>query len=81
MEGPESGTYVDVACLRITAHVFQTILRIVPGIALYFGFVTTAKQFVPESTMYQNFLIGFASRTSVALILQPTTVLKARLEV
>ncbi|KAH7732001.1 Solute carrier family 25 member 38 [Aphelenchoides avenae] len=57
-----------------------TILRIVPGIALYLGFVTTAKQFVPESTMYQNFLIGFASRTSVALILQPTTVLKARLE-
>lgn len=60
---------------------FQTILRIVPGIALYFGFVTTAKQFVPQANMYQNFLIGFLSRTSVALILQPTTVLKARLEV
>ncbi|VDD96119.1 unnamed protein product [Enterobius vermicularis] len=59
-----------------------TILRVVPGVALYFGFLELGQKYIAQSEhpLTENFLLGFVSRSFVAVTLMPATVIKTRFE-
>ncbi|VDN20332.1 unnamed protein product [Gongylonema pulchrum] len=61
---------------------FETLLRAVPGITLYFGFLQLGKNAMPQlsNAHIANFLLGSCSRTAATLLLMPATVIKTRFE-
>lgn len=59
-----------------------TLLRVVPGVALYFGFFELGRPLAvnASNTHLANFILGSSSRALAASLLMPTTVIKARFE-
>ncbi|VDN06989.1 unnamed protein product [Thelazia callipaeda] len=59
-----------------------TLLRVVPGVALYFGCLQIGQNITShlENTYHKNFILGSLSRTVAALLLMPVTVIKTRFE-
>ncbi|VDN55793.1 unnamed protein product [Dracunculus medinensis] len=59
-----------------------TIIRVVPGVTLYFNFLNIAQTFVPKdlNAHLSNLFLGFFSRSLVCTLLMPPTVIKTRLE-
>ncbi|CAG0918577.1 unnamed protein product [Notodromas monacha] len=60
------------------------LLRAVPGIGIYFGFMHSLKTILTEGKREMTFveagLVGAASRTLAGLLLMPATVLKTQFE-
>lgn len=59
-----------------------TLLRVVPGVSLYFAFLEFGQRIVPKdgNRHVTNFVLGFISRSLAAMTLMPATVIKTRFE-
>lgn len=59
-----------------------TLLRVVPGVSLYFAFLEFGQRIAPkEGNLHaRNFFLGFFSRSLAAITLMPATVIKTRFE-
>jgi solute carrier family 25 protein 38 len=73
--------YHDQGITGFWRGIVPTLIRIVPGVSLYFGLIQTTKLYIYNPQRgYEHFTIGFFSRSLAAIILHPTTVIKTRLE-
>ncbi|VDK47177.1 unnamed protein product [Anisakis simplex] len=62
--------------------IVPTLLRIVPGVAVYFGCLEVGRDLFPKSKNenVNNFLLGAISRSVAVMLLMPATVIKTRFE-
>ncbi|KHN79368.1 Solute carrier family 25 member 38 [Toxocara canis] len=72
----------DHGVLDLWRGIVPTLLRVVPGVAVYFGCLEIGRTFVPKESNENaaNFLLGAVSRSVAAALLMPATVIKTRFE-
>uniref|UniRef100_A0A915ADF0 Solute carrier family 25 member 38 n=1 Tax=Parascaris univalens TaxID=6257 RepID=A0A915ADF0_PARUN len=68
--------------LDLWRGIVPTLLRVVPGVAVYFGCLEVGRTFVPRGANKNasNFLLGAVSRSVAVALLMPATVIKTRFE-
>uniref|UniRef100_A0A0N5AIF3 Mitochondrial glycine transporter n=1 Tax=Syphacia muris TaxID=451379 RepID=A0A0N5AIF3_9BILA len=68
--------------LDLWRGVVPTLFRVVPGVALYFGFLEACQYstYFEKYPHFRNFFVGFMCRSCTVALLMPATVIKTRFE-
>ena len=80
----QSTKYVvkEEGILNLWRGLAPTVIRIAPGLSLYFSLIQTSKvYFINPKNSFENFIVGLSCRSITAAIVHPTTLIKTKLEV